>query len=99
MSLVGLLLTDRLEDVSLDRLLEEEALRLRLGPAAALLVLIPFREAFRILTRDERTLQAGGLRFARRDEQHVAVAKQRFGTHGVEDRAAVYLRRHAESDA
>ena len=61
-------------------------------------ILVPLEQAFRILTGQIRPLQSRGFRLAGRNEQHVAVAEQRFGSGAVDDRAAVDLRRHAKRD-
>src|SRR5208283_1551918 len=68
-------------------------------PPGLALRAVPSDEALGLLPGDERPLEPGWLRLARRDEQHVAVAEQRLRADAVDDGPAVDLRRHAEGDA
>src|SRR4029453_1412723 len=81
------------------RLLDDEALRCERCPARVALRIEPLHETLGVLARDERALQARRLGLTWRDEEHVTVPEQRLGADAVENRSAVDLRRHAESDA
>ena len=72
--------------------------------ASAFAALSRLRSSYQPISRSVSSLEMIGalqsrrLRFPRRNEQHVAVAQQRFGAHAVDDRAAVDLRCDAERD-
>src|SRR6185437_1447839 len=79
-------------------LLGHDSLCLERGTTHGAAVVVPLHEMLGILAADVGTLHAGRLRLAWRNEEHVAVAEQRFRAHAVNDRAAVHLRRHAKRD-
>ena len=56
-------------------------------------------QAGALLLGDVRTVEPDASRRGRRQKQHVALAEQLLGAVGVENRARVDLRRHAERDA
>src|SRR5881398_2075302 len=84
------------------RLLERRHLlvdaRARGGHGTAGVGFVPVHQALGLLRGDERALHAQRLALTGRQEQHVAVAEQRFRPVLVEDRAAVHFGRHAERD-
>src|SRR5688500_11165155 len=80
-------------------LYEEETQRYRISAAVVLLLYVPFRQPFSILTRDERALKPARLRLSRWNEKHVSISEQRFRPHSVENRAAVDLRRHSKCNS
>src|SRR6266550_1530242 len=70
------LATDHLDHVGLAWLLLEEQTLCLVGGAALLAAqLVPSHQSLGVLARDEGALQSRWLRFARWNEEHVAIAK------------------------
>ena len=72
---------DLFEDVRLrrhSRYSRAQYLTLRIGPLA--LCIVPEHQALRLFARQVGALETPGLRLTRWQEEHVAVAQQRFGT-------------------
>jgi len=76
-----------------------EPLRFHRGLTGFALLVVPLHQAFGVVVREERALQAARLTLAGRNEEHVAVAQQTLRPHPVENGARVNLRGHTEGNA
>src|SRR5437773_5582823 len=87
-----LALSNRLENIRLvDGSVGNYALRHQYRALCLTTLLVPPHEMLGVFAREKCALNARRLRFPRRDEQHVAVAEEHFGTGAVDDGATVDL--------